>query len=488
MSAVTSRFHRFRSSRPSNRDVASRRKSDRRLRPTLDALEGRAVLSTVTFVVTDPVDNPANVAPNSLRGVIQRADAVPAGTDVVIDFDANGGGYAGTLVSAPLPAIIRPVTIDGTSQPLYKGGPAAGGANYVIDGSSLPGGDGLDFTAGASGSVVKGLYVLGFRNGAGLRFSNASNIQLVGDNVGFEQNGATLWTEPNLYGVEFDGGSNETIRSDVFSGNAIDGLRLLGTSNSLVTSSEIGIDPNGAYPNDTYGNPLGNGARNHYGTGLYINNGANDTVTNNVISDNGTYGILLAGPSASGNSIRANEIGTNANGSHSRPNGTGILITGGANNNIVSGGNVIGGNSWDGVEVDGQGTVENELIGNWIGTSPNTMVGVPNWNGIQLVGGSAYTLVINNTISGNSGDGVFLEQTQYNVIEQNQIGPGLYGSPLGNGIYGIILVDGASYNTIYANNIEYNHNTGLITYGAGWGNGFYYNTVANNGGGDIIWD
>ncbi|HEY2156906.1 MAG TPA: right-handed parallel beta-helix repeat-containing protein [Isosphaeraceae bacterium] len=488
MNRLTSGLKLFLSSRPANHDDAGRRKSARRARPTVDALEGRTVLSTVTLTVTSPSDNFPNVDPNSLRGVIQQADAVPAGTNVVIDFDVNGGGYAGTLLSVPLPAITRPVTIDGTSQPLYKGGPAAGGANYVIDGSAISAGDGLDFTAGASGSVVEGLFVVGFRAGAGLHFSNASNIQLLGDNVGFQQNAAALWVEPNRVGVEFDGGSNETIRNDTIAGNSLDGLQLLGTSNSLVASSMIGIDPYGAYPTDSYGNALGNGGRNHYGTGLNINNGSGNTVTNNVISNNGTYGLLLAGPAASGNRITANEIGTNVTGAVPRPNSTGIRIAAGANNNVVSGGNVIGGNSWDGVEVDGQGTVQNELIGNWIGTSPNTQVGIPNWNGIQLIGGSAYTFVINNTISGNSGDGVFLEQTQYDVVEQNQIGPGLYGSPLGNGFYGIILVDGASYNTIYANNIQYNRSAGLATFGTGWGNGYYYNTVVNNGGGDIIWD
>jgi titin len=477
----------FRPDRPTARDDASRRKAARRLRPAVDALEARTVLSTstVTLVVTDPLDNPNSVDPHSLRGAIQQADAEPYGTDVVIDFDIYGGGLAIIDPVAPLPTITHTVTIDGTSQP-----GAGGTAEVILDGGALSTpSDGLDFTDGASGSVVEGLGVTRFGS-AGLRFTAASNIQLVDDVVGLWAFGSTgtEYIEPNLYGVEFDGGAHETINDDVFSGNTNDGLRLIGTAFSLVESSKFGTDPSGStYRIDSAGNPLGNGAADQYGTGLYLDNAYDNTVTGNVISNNGTYGLQIRGPQAYGNSITANEIGTDATGYVADPNMTGLIIAGGASDNIISGGNVISGNSWDGVDIDGQGTDENELIGNFIGTGTGGNLRVANWNGIQIVNNSAYSFVYDNTISGNDSDGVYLAQTQYNDIQQNQIGLGIYGTPDGNGIYGVILVEGASYNTVYGNNIQYNGGAGLVTSGAGWGNGFYYNTVVNNGDGNFIW-
>jgi hypothetical protein len=52
----------------------------------------------------------------------------------------------------------------------------------------------------------------------------------------------------------------------------------------------------------------------------------------------------------------------------------------------------------------------------------------------------------------------------------------------------VILVNGASDNTLYANTIEYSGAYGLATFGAGGGNIYSYNNVVNNYGGDILWD
>jgi hypothetical protein len=491
-----------------HRDDASRRKSARRRRPTLDSLEARQVLSTVTLTVTNDVDLPtrtvanANIYDHSLRGVIQQADAVPAGTGVVIDFNVDGGGFAEIMPVAPLPAITRPVTIDGTSEPLVVHGTATGPAPFTqIDGLALReqgiGSDGLDFTAGASGSVVKGLIVTEF-TGAGLRFSGTSNVTLTNDQVGLKSTRTVLALDGNTVGVEFDGGTGETVNGVVVSGNTLDGIRLVGTTYSTVENSEIGTDPTGAYGTDSSGQSLGNGGKAHYGTGLLIDGGAqHNTATNNVISGNGTYGVLIANANTDFNTLTSNKIGADVSGSYAIPNfTTGVEIEDQASYNLVgsfngfwSGGNLISGNGWDGVSIDGSGTVENEVVADRIGTNLWGNYAIANWNGIQLNNGSAYSFVYQDMISGNGGDAVFLGGgTYYDDVQNNAIGTDIFGNALGNGAYGIILVQGAWGNTIYANSVMYSSAWGLATFAAGGGNTYSYNNVVSNYGGNILWD
>lgn len=490
------------------RDDAARRKSARRSRPMLDALEVRQVLSTVTLTVTNDVDLPSRTTANasiydhSLRGIIQQANAQPAGTSVLIDFNVDGGGFAEIMPVSPLPAIAHPVTIDGTSEPLLLHGTATGTAPFVqIDGTALKqqgiSSDGLDFASGASGSTVKGLIVTEF-NGVGLRFSGASNVTLTNDQVGLKSTKAVLSAQGNTVGVEFDGGSGETVNGVVVSGNTLDGIRLIGTSGSTVENSEIGTDPTGTYGSDPFGFSFGNGGQAHYGTGLLIVGGAqHNTVTNNVISGNGTYGVFLANANTDYNTLTSNKIGTDINGNYAIPNlTTGVEIGDGASYNLVgsfggyyAGGNVISGNGWDGVSIDGSGTIENEVVANRVGTDASGGHALGNWNGIQLNNGSAYSLVYQNLISGNASDGVFLGGgTYYDDVQNNTIGTNILGDALGNGAHGIILVQGAWGNTIYANSSMYNGGYGLVTFGAGGGNTFSYNNVISNYGGNILWD
>ena len=116
---------------PARRDDAGRRKSAPPEPTIVDALEVRQVLSTI-LTVTNDVDLPSRTTANasiydhSLRGVIQQANAQPAGANVSIDFKVDGGGFAEILPVSPLPAITRPVTIDGTSEPLRPNGTATG--------------------------------------------------------------------------------------------------------------------------------------------------------------------------------------------------------------------------------------------------------------------------------------------------------------------------------------------------------------------------
>src|SRR5947208_1428792 len=122
-------------------------------RPLLESLEERSLMSTITVTLaTDPTAAHTGI---SLRDAITQVDA---GKFTAIAFNIPGttAGSKIIAVSSLLPAITRPVIIDGTTEPGYAGKPIVGltRANTPFNGY------GLLITAG--GSTVKGLAIHGF--------------------------------------------------------------------------------------------------------------------------------------------------------------------------------------------------------------------------------------------------------------------------------------------------------------------------------------
>jgi Concanavalin A-like lectin/glucanases superfamily len=144
-------------------------------------------------------------------------------------------------------------------------------------------------------------------------------------------------------------------------------------------------------------------------------------------------GISLSGTQATGDTIEANEIGTDSTGAVALPNEFGVQISGGANDNLVGGataaaGNVIAFNTGPGVVVVGNGTVGNQITANQIysNETTNTLqfdgstdVSLPN----DLVDGSAQEQTIEARFETTSGGVIFGYQT-------GTAGSDLYGSAL----------------------------------------------------------
>ena len=110
-----------------------------------------------------------------------------------------------------------------------------------------------------------------------------------------------------------EGGANhDTLSLDVISGQVDNGVEILGTGtkNNTVETSEIGTDPTGTASVDQNGASLAN-----IGNGVEIFDGALDnTLTGDVISNNGNYGVYISDPTTSGNVVEGSVIGTNAAG------------------------------------------------------------------------------------------------------------------------------------------------------------------------------
>ena len=96
----------------------------------------------------------------------------------------------------------------------------------------------------------------------------------------------------------------------------------------------------------------------------------------NVVSGNGWRGIRLEGSTTSNNVIAGNILGADPSGMEAMPNGeVGILVLSGAHHNNIGGllpgyVNLISGNGGSGIVVMGNGTDYNVIQGNLIGTDP----------------------------------------------------------------------------------------------------------------------
>ena len=213
----------------------------------------------------------ADAGPGSLRQAILDADGTPGPEPVTIWFSIPGQGVHEIAPLSALPAITRPVLIDGFSQPGYAGTPL-----IELSGRQAGGGDGLTIT-----------------------------------------------------------GSNVTVR---------------------------GLDINGFQ-------------------------GA---------------GILISGTTATGNVIAANDIGTDPTGTQALPNGFGVRILAGASDNVVGGtdaaaGNLIAFNSGPGVDVEGDGSLGNQITANRIFANDN--LPTPSPTGALQFDGSSYVSLPEGLIS-----------------------------------------------------------------------------------------
>ncbi len=285
-------------------------------------------------------------------------------------------------------------------------------------------------------------------------------------------------------------GTEDALQRNVISGsnNGV-GLADAGTTGNVVAGNLIGTDPTGtaAVPNQTYEAPQS--------SGVYISAGASsnlvgttgqdgavaDALERNVISGNTLSGVIIVdqGGATTGNVVAGNDIGTTADGTAALGNSNGVVIGLGASDNWVGvnsvygpenadQGNLISGNSNDGVYITSADTANNVVAGNDIGTDvtgtralPNAGHGVAIYDGPQdnIIGTSGDGVadaLERNVISGNGQDGVAIDgttaATDDNVVAGNDIGTDVTGTrPLGNQARGVEVLGMASSNRIGVN-------------------------------------
>ena len=234
-------------------------------------------------------------------------------------------------------------------------------------------------------------------------------------------------------GLQLSTGSDgSTLRGLVIGNFQLAGIRL-SSSNNVIRCDYIGIGADGVTAMPNISEGvIVNGINNIIG-------GQNAVAQRNVISGNGSAGLYFTGGY---NQVGGNYIGTSADGMTPVANNLGIYV-GGTGNQIgttaVLGRNLISGNTGAGVRLNN--SQSNILYGNYIGVAADGTTSLPNaGNGIEVMGGAVSNII------GGTGPG------QANLIAHN----GLEGISLSSNFTGTPVQI-----TFRGNNIHANNNLGI---------------------------
>jgi len=381
--------------------------------------------------------------------------------------NARGVGFANgaknNIVGGTTPAARNFISANTTYGVLFQTAGTTGNrilSNFigtnVAGTAALPNAEGVRIESGptgnviggpATGNVISGNTTFGVfvRTGGNTLQGNVIGLNAMGRAVVANgDDGIFVENVPNTV----IGGTTPGARN-IISGNGDHGIRLLGaaTTNTIIRGNYIGTDVTGTQD-------LGN-----LDNGVFLD-GASDNViggttagAGNVISGNGTGGVVISGPvngAASSNRIEGNFIGTNAAGTGTLPNsGDGVTITG-APDNVIGGmapgaRNLISGNGSNGVQILGVAATGNQVQGNFIGTDINGTADLGNLDdGVNIqapgntVGGTGPGA--RNVISGNGNGVVISTGATGNQVQGNYIGTDVNGTAdLGNTLTGVFI-------------------------------------------------
>jgi len=379
---------------------------------------------TAVFVVkTTADDGDCNVAETcSLRDAIRRANSTSGASTIYFDLPTSPATIAPL---SPLPAILSPITIQGSHLPNGTKAVEISGAN--------------------AGTAVDGLKV---------RTSNAFIFDLA--ITGFKsitQNGSQV------------GGNGIAIESDSARPN---------NHGNNVLACFLGIDATGTT------------AKPNMAAGLLIFDSDENAITNTVASGNNT-GIAIEGGNS--NNFAGNILGLDAAGSTTVPNSMGMFLGGANNTvggdfagapNTISGNGVasniapcVGYGIYAPIFVDLATqqllSHDNNIVGNKIGTDPSGGVGLGNcWQGIQaepLTGTTIGSVAESgrNIISGNGLGGVWCvavgdansTEGGFCSIMGNNVGTDITGSySIPNNVRNITPLSGSTGAVMVASNIS----------------------------------
>lgn len=282
-----------------------------------------------------------------------------------------------------------------------------------------------------SGNLISGNF------GDGVRITGAASIgnSVKNNFIGTDLKGQHSTGNGGDGVVIANGAVGNFIDDNLISGNVASGVRITGgaTGNKL-TANYIGTDAKGQV---TLPNTL-SGVLVNASPGNSI--GVNAAGKGNLISGNGTSGIEIRGGAATANEIFNNFIGTDISGKlRIAGQKTGVFINAAPGNFIgkpgLLGGNLISGNSQDGVLIKGAGADGNRVENNFIG--------------VQVDGKKAL---------GNEFDGVAIDAGQDNIIGGAN---GAKNTIAFNTFHGVAVINAGAKNRISQNSIFANGGLGI---------------------------
>ena len=377
--------------------------------------------------------------------------------------------------------------------------------SFIIDGSAVDSGNGLTLV-GSSQSLVEGLTIEGFTgvmylSGKGIDFNNSSDTAIIQDNIiqdcatGIKLGGEGHVISNNTIvkngtGINFYQAAchdnliianyiGTNAASDTGLGNGC-GLRATYSSydnvirDNIISGAGLG-DANveiSGYGYELYGNKIGTTVDGQSAlidspgcVGVSFNGEAHDNIvggagpgqSGNVIA--GNHRNISLAVRTYNNTVQANVIGTNIDGTVSLGSSYGISLhttdpPGG--NNTIGGpnpedGNLISGNSLYGIYISSTNNIF--IQNNLIGTDSSGQNAIPNRMGIGMIAGDSVS-IFDNVISGNDSCGISLSVTTRSFIYNNTIGlTADQSQPLGNAFDGISLRNSSMNNIIGPGNI-----------------------------------
>jgi hypothetical protein len=309
--------------------------------------------------------------------------------------------------------------------------------------------------AGAGATVNPSNYIAGNRN-CGVVISDASSNLVEGNAIGLGVDDATQIANQGDGVLIESGATNNTIggtfggATNLISGNTGNGVHLTDTNvaGNVISGDFIGVALDGATvkANGNDSVLIEAGAFNNTVGGLNTLNPDGTfkaLAAGNVISGNSAVGVEISGAGTKQNLVEGDFIGTDSKGMKDVGNdGQGVELDSGAANNTIGGlqggttENVISSNGHGvgkalgyGVYLKDQGTNNNVIEGNLIGTDITGNAGLGNvGDGVFItslaanntVGGAAAGA--GNVISDNGDWGVEIASTNNNLIQANVIG------------------------------------------------------------------
>jgi hypothetical protein len=440
-----------------------------------------APAGAATFTVTTANDT---AAAGTLRWAINQTELQP-GPDT-IEFDIAGAGPHTIALAGDLPALTGPVRVDGYTEPGAHEATRNRPAELMIDIDATNAFRGLDIGDGTEvrGLAIHsaqsvGIFVEGRENVVSGNHigTDITGSFMLSNGEGVEVNGGdNLIGGPRNADRNVIGGAECNVRVIVGTGTEIQGNRIgtnargngdlggdlcgvkIESSSNIVTDNLISAHDVGLRlwgdDNVVQGNLIGTNvtgsARISNGTGIEIEGGDDNLIggsapgEGNVISGSGYFGLHIEpgravpgsiegneiGP-AEGNEVRGNLIGTDAQGTapiaNGDPTGLAAVSIEDTNANTIGGeepgaGNVIAGNTGDGVQILGADADVNRVAGNWIGTNAAGATLGNGQSGVEIDAGDRNTVGPANVIAHNRDDGVTVDETAVkNAILANQI-------------------------------------------------------------------
>jgi titin len=382
----------------------------------------------------------------------------------------SGNGTVGVLLGGPN-------AYNNTLQDNYIG-------NNYLGIAAIPNGQDGVLIDHAYGNIIGGIKngqgnVISGNTWGGVTFRGAYRNVVENNSIGTDSvstfgvgNGAGVWLSAGSYDNTIGGATFGM--GNVISGNRGDGVSILdrGSDRNVVQGNYIGTNylSNVALPNGQAGVRIENGATYNVIGGYSTKN------EGNVISGNDYFGVVIQDSGTAGNGVYGNHIGIGV-GNYAVPNGDGVWLTCGAKYNnigspIPAERNIISGNWWHGIAIDGLLTNYNSVQGNYIGVTLDGAAALPNaQSGVEIGAGASSNLIgglgiARNVISGNTVYGVFLSDagTTGNMVSGNYIGTdatGMYAVSNGEGVH---LAGGASGNVIGVSDAG----SGNVISGNGW--------------------